>query len=470
MKLTDLPHVIGVAPNAFSRVVPASFLENYTVICLKKRDETQYAKKDAKVIVAEEEFPEESKLVKQSTKAILEIPGVVDYINSFPNPYILIYKAMPELEKYTQKMGWNLIANKFELREKLENKKNFREVLIKSGAIAIEGEIIETSKFVGSFHKELKEKFGEKLVFQISEMTGGGGLGTFFINNETDYAKFLVNLKDLIEKKPEIEHVNVTRFIDGIPASIISIATPKGTITGTLQAQIQDVDLVNDPSKGSGLYCGHDWQFLSGRDEIIKNAKEIAKSFGDFISKELGYRGLFGMDVLVDIETNKVYPVECNPRYTDLFPIISMNCLDSGITPFDYYHILSFVNPDLIGDTEEVSASYKYLNPASQLVLSTKSNKRTRMRGEIKAGIYKFDETGQFTFDRGGYRFEEIKDDNEFLITEGVPVGKVEFSPQSRIARLVFQVGILESKNKLKPLYEEIIKNIYKMVDLEEIS
>lgn len=469
-KINYLPPIVGVSPNAFSRVVPASFLDNYTIICLKKRGETDYVKRDASVICAEDKFPIESKLAKQSTMAILKIPSIVKYINSLNDPHILIYKPMPELEIYCNDMEWKIIANTFIQRDLLENKKNFREMLIASGITAIEGETYLADKFDYDLYKTLKLKFGEKLVFQIAEMTSGGGLGTSFISSENDYKIFLNKLRQLKNEGISIKNVNVTKFIEGVPASIISVATPNGTITGTLQAQIQDIDLVNDSSKGSGLYCGHDFSYFNGNTELLKKAKDIAKKFGNHLVKTVGYKGLFGMDLLIDQKSDVVYPVECNPRYTDLFPIISMNCIASGLIPFDYYHILAFLAPGRIKDIDIISKGYQFLSPGSQLVLSTKSGKRTFLNGVLPAGVYKFDNAGEIEFVRGGYRFENLKDVNEFLITEGVPKKGDVLGAWSRVCRVVFKSSVLVSKNKLKPVYEKVIRNIYKMIDLKEVK
>lgn len=467
--IAKLPHIVGVSPNAFSRVVPASFLENYSVVCLKWRGETPYAQKDADVLCIEKLYPNYD-LPKQSTLGILKIPQVASYLSKFEDFWLIVYKPMPELEKYCFKKGWKLIANEYSLRDLLENKKNFREILAKSGANPIAGEIFKIESLIPGFYETLVPKFGSDLVFQIAEMMEGGGLGTTFIRSNSDYQNFLLKLPELIGKNPQIAYINVTKFVDGIPASIISVATSKGTITGTLQAQIQDISLINNPAKGSGLYCGHDFTFLSGQDQLLARAKEIAKKFGDYINKEYGYKGLFGLDVLVDLGAQEVYPVECNPRYTDLFPVISMNCLASGVIPLDVYHILEFANPDYDLDAAKASKDYKYLTPCSQLVLSTKTNRPTKMNGELKAGVYEFDAAGGIRFKRGGYRFEDLENENEFLITEGVPPKGFVFPYESRVCRLVFRRGILESKNKLTEIASKVIENIYNMIDLTSLS
>jgi hypothetical protein len=466
--LSNIEPIVGVSPNAFSRVVSASFLDKYSILCLKNRGETKYAMEDADVFCLEKEYPG-IRLEKLSTKHIISTPESEKYLAGIPSRSFLVYKPMPKLEEYCDEKGYKLLTNRFALRELLENKKNFREVLISSGVTAITGAVYEEGRFTEAFFDYLSEVFGKKLVFQIAEMTSGGGLGTSFIFSREDYLKFLEKLKVKKEELPTIAYVNVTKFIEGIPASIISVATSKGTIAGPLQAQIQDVPDVNNMEKGSGLYCGHDWVYLSGKPEILKQAKEIATKFGDYIFNK-GYKGIFGMDLLVNLEENKVYPVECNPRYTDCFPIISMNCLKTGLIPLDLYHILEHANPNYDLDTKEVSNDYGDLSPCSQLVLQTKTRDFTRIDGEINAGVYSFNDSNEIQFERGGYRYEDLEKENEFLLTEGIPSKGTCFAPNGRIARLIFRRGVLGGKNILLPEISGVIANIYKMVNLTKID
>lgn len=104
LAIEKVPHVIGVSPNAFSRVVPASFLDNYSIVCLKLRGETKYAKKDADILCIEEMYPN-IKLEKQSTSGILKIPEVTRYLSKFNEFWLVVYKPLPGLQKLCDKCG-----------------------------------------------------------------------------------------------------------------------------------------------------------------------------------------------------------------------------------------------------------------------------------------------------------------------------------------------------------------------------
>jgi predicted ATP-grasp superfamily ATP-dependent carboligase len=42
----------------------------------------------------------------------------------------------------------------------------------------------------------------------------------------------------------------------------------------------------------------------------------ITKRFGDYVYKEKIFRGMFGIDFAVDIDTHEVFVMEINPRMT----------------------------------------------------------------------------------------------------------------------------------------------------------
>lgn len=55
---------------------------------------------------------------------------------------------------------------------------------------------------------------------------------------------------------------------------------------------------------------------------------EYTLKFTKFIQEEYGFRGTFGIDYSVDLETNEIYFMEINPRLTG-----------SSSLSFQYYHV-----------------------------------------------------------------------------------------------------------------------------------
>ncbi len=461
--------IFGISPNAFSRVVPGDFVENYFIICYKNRKETEVISKDKNVFCIEKLYPN-VKPLKVNAKEILSLNEVKEFIKSKGgDAKILLYKPTPSTEKIAKEMGWKVIANTYELANYLENKKTFREALENSGATPVVGETFLFDDLNLDLFHSFQEKYGKKLVFQVAEMTAGGGTGTAFLEADSDLEAFINKIKPKKETFNKIKNVNVTKFITGDPASIVACVTRQGILTGVIQNQIQDIGDVRTITDGNGLFCGHDWGFGQYSDNMQKQAKDIAKKFGEHI-KALGYKGIFGMDLIANKDEDSVYPIECNPRYTDAFPVFSEMAISKGLVPMDVFHILEFLDVDYEYDIEELSKKYDQEFLGAQIILETKTDKFTKVNGVINPGIYSFDHNGEIKYLKEGYRFEQLENDNEVLVTEGVPTTGTIFKPGARIVRLVFKKSILEKIKELTLEIKSVITYFYKVVNLEEIE
>ncbi len=473
LKITkNLPDIIGVAPNAFSRVITAEYFPNYSIVCFKYRRDTNLIASDIPVYCVEKENPSTA-ISKMNAAEMLALPGVRRYINGKNNPHLLVYKPTTGIDAVLFETGWKIIGNSSTVKYDIENKLAFRSLLKKAGIEAISGETVLFSQLNEELFKEMVARMGENLVFQVAEITTGGGTGTAFINSISDFRAFMERFRAKKEKLVTIEHVNITKFIKGIPTSILACATKYGVITGQVQTQILDIPQVRDLSEGSGLFSGHDFAYGDFDEEVNTQASLLAKKFGEYIYKNLGYKGIFGLDLITDPAGGRVYPVECNPRYTDAFPLISQIHMGGGAVPMDVYHIFEHMNIDYKIDVDEISSSYKTKIKSSQILLETKTSDWTKVKGDLKAGVYKINrpddsQKTNISYQRAGYRFSDLNSSDEFLVTEGVPFKDTVFKGGSRILRLIFSKSILKSPNSLSEEAVSVINKVYEILSLEK--
>ncbi len=480
LKLTaDTPHIIGVAPNAFSRVVLAEYFPHYSIVCFKNRQETDFISRDIEVFCAEKVNPKVT-VEKMNAGEILNLPEVKKFISSKNIPHLIIYKPSKSVETLAYQAGWKIIGNSATVKYEIENKLAFRNLLNKCGIESISGETIALGDLNEEKYKYLIGKWGPNLVFQVCEITSGGGTGTAFISNINDFRYFIKKFEEKKLKLPSIENVNITKFIEGVPASISACATKFGVITGKIQTQILDVSEVRSLSGGSGLFSGHDFTYGNYDNNLNRQARDIAVKFGEYIYKHLNYKGIFGLDLIVNANEGKVFPVECNPRYTDAFPLISQINNKNKAIPMDVFHVFEHLGVDYKINVDEISDSYSLDTPASQILLENRSDDWMKVTGELKAGIYQIvtpksglkkpqgPDRSLFKYSHPGYRFEQLKSGNEFLVTEGVPFPGSVIKGGSRIMRLVFARSILDKPMILTEEIKEIINQIYDKLQLEK--
>lgn len=465
--------IIGIgAVNVFPLISPATFLKNYSMMSIKKSKDLDLIKKDFDVFCLEEEDPDSAKkIIRSNPKELLSFESSRNFIKQKGKPDIFARKTTPGVQNFCDVNGLNLLGNKKQIRDPYENKLIFRNSLIACGIKPIEGEVFELNKLNWQVIKKLQKKYGKKLVLQAAELAFGGGVGTGFVTDEKDFESFM-NRMQMLKNGPlaprKIENIIVTRFVAGTPSSILGCVTRHGVITGPVQTQLQDIPNVSYPGKGSGVYCGHDWSYKKYSDSIIFQAQEIARIFGKFIGKS-GYKGIFGLDLIINESKNKVYPIECNPRYTDALPVLSLLSAKKGVESLEYYHFLEFLGVDYDVDVDSVSKKYAEGVDGSQILIMSKFNVPTQNIGELEAGIYKF-EGDDILFDRPSYNPADLNGDNEFLLTDGVPYKFTRFKRMARIMRAIFPGSVLKKDKELSERTSKIIERIYDRLDFKEIK
>ena len=461
--------VVGIgAKGAFAYVTPFYFLDNYSVMCLYNRKDTQLIKKRFDVFTLEENIPNLD-VPRDNQKELLKFEVSRNFINTFNSPNIFVRKSTKGVERFVNQNNLTLLANKISVKDQFENKLNFRNVLKQIGLKPIDGFSIKYKDLSYSLISNAQLRYGRRIVLQVAELTHGGGVGTGFIENRNDYEEFIkkINKLTLPPSNRKIKNVTISRYISGIQISILACVTRYGVITGSVQTQIQDIEDVLGGSKTSGAYCGHDFSHKRISEESLNKAKQIAKSFGEYLALQ-NYKGIFGLDLIIS-EDEDVYPVECNSRYTDAIPISSFLDIEKGLKPLEYYHFLEMLGYKYKINADKISRGYLKPRDFSQLLVTSKSDSWTVNSGELEAGIYRY-EGDSLHFVRHTFNPLDLKNNNEFLVTDGVPNIGTKFKPQSRVLRLVFSKSILASRGKLEKDVSNTIRKIYEKLDFVDVA
>ena len=474
--INDCPLIIGIGPSAWPRIITSYYFPKYKTICLNDSQDDEFVRKEGIEVFSLKKEKPDLEISPQTPGRILDTDLVKEYVGKFKEPFsYLVYKSSSVLEKVCEQNGWNFIGNKKSFMDIYENKKMFKEILHEIGVEAIPGENLLIDDLTDNKFLEYQEKLGqENLVLQLAEMTYGGGSGTFYIDNVGDLKIFRDRVAQIREKfvgkKKKIETVNVAPFIQGVSSSISCCSTFKGTLTGPIQTQIIDIPEVASKEPGrSGTYAGTDWGYKAYSQASQKQADTIARKFGEYIYKA-GYRGIFGIDLIVE-ESGKVWPVECNPRDTDAFPMVSMLMMDTGTVPLDVFHNLEHLGVDYDFDFEGVNDRYKkQVFNASQIIIENNIPSACYIAGFMKAGVYSFDGEN-LNYLKEGYSLFDLENEKQILITEGVPKNFTErgYSSSGRIFRVIKRGKMLEEPGKLTQEMKQIVKEIYTKLKLRPV-
>ncbi len=240
-------------------------------------------------------FPDQIYEIKKGhildTVELLKLPEVKNIIKS--SDFVMVFKPTVRVEAICNQMNWSLINPPAKLTNQIEEKMSQIEWLDDLVKLLPETKI-----------KLVKNIFysGKKFIIQFNHAHTGSG--TFLINSR----KALNELKD---KFPHRE-ARVVKFIDGPIFTINSAVIGNIIILGNISYQITGLTPFTDMPFAT---IGNDWSLPR---KILSDKKQAAiKLLATQIGKKLaksGWRGLFGIDVVIDKKTGRAYLIEINAR------------------------------------------------------------------------------------------------------------------------------------------------------------
>lgn len=477
--------IFGVGVYAFNRLGPEEFIDNYRLLCLRYSLDTELIEKDIELLSLEKGMGTKHLRIPRNSTSVLAHPKTKDYIEevtagSHFRQAFIPYKASPQMEQICQKNNWLLIIPSYKFGKPLfENKIKFRKILEELEGSPVPGEITEVESLN---YQILSQKYG--LPFVIQHPTQGGGKGTFFINNYEGFIEVIHKLSKSIKKEEEgaepTDEVIVAKFIKGPSPSITGCVTKHGILSTNPQYQLLDIPELYNPKKGAGLFCGHDWTASDFDQNIQNQAYQMVDKVGRYFQKQ-GYKGIFGLDFVLDKTEQKIYVTECNPRLLGSFPTLTMVQLMNNEPPIIAFHILEFLNIDYQINLAKINCLMRQKKQGTHMFLHNLTGRWARNCGEIKPGVYRLNSRknlplhqksrrGGLQYLRAGYKLSHLKRKNEFLITEGVPFRKSHFSPNRRLCRILTLRQVTKNDLRLNAWGKEIVAKTYQALDLRPVE
>ena len=463
----DLP-VVGVGVTAFPRSGLAYLLPNYKILSLLETSDLKAIRKQCEVVSVEKDlkgdFPE-----KFNTSGIIQIPQASQWLKKEAQG-LFLYKASTVTDRIVKEGGFKLLSTTGRIRKVFENKKEFRVEAKKAGLNIPKGETFWIDDLTESRWEEFRQELGERLVFQLTDYTIGGGLGTFFIDSLEDLKEFkeFVKRRRVIraEEGRVIEWVNITERVEGRQASMNGCATYYGTVANVLQNQIMDQPELAALAGRSGVWLGQDWHVWFSHELQVK-AEEQVKKWGEYIYKK-GYKGIFGLDLMVT-DKDEVKVIECNSRYTGAFPVLTMAQLKNKEMPMDVWHLLEWLGVEYEMDIDEVQKVYRQPKRGAFVILHNLERKFVTPTKTVKAGVYEWKDK-KLKWKRDGFSLLDIKKDNELVLCDRVPTEEMVLKPAERLGRLVFSRKIVTDKGKLLDWTKEVVSAIYDQFELAVVD
>ena len=153
--------------------------------------------------------------------------------------------------------------------------------------------------------------------------------------------------------------------------------------------------------------------------------------------------------------------------------MLSMLHVKNGVIPMDLFHILEFLDADYEIDVEAVNRAYRKRMRGSHIILFNKWGVPVKAGRNVRSGVYRYEPRAhRIEFMREGVGYEDLRGEDEFILTDGVPRKgcTVPFIDElTRICRILFPFQIIESPTELTGKAREIIGLVYDQFDFQPL-
>lgn len=398
---------------------------------------------------------------------LLKNETIVKYLTSFKKKPILLFNQMPkDLEMLLKNKPYHVISSGYRMFKKYENKINFQNLLDELNITSPKHFVLSAKKLNYAY---IEKRIGKKFVIQLPSTALG--TGTFFIFKNSDLEKIIKKEALRMAIKHGID-LRITEYIDKSCSPSMTVCVSKfGVLYTGLQRQIIDAKEVLGRGRRSGVYCGHDWS-LAGIDPTIEStAAKIAQKIGSYFKNKEKFRGIFGIDFILDKKTNQLYPIEANIRLLGSFPVLSMIQDDAEHPPIQGLQIIDGLNKnDYELDVKSLNKLMSEPKAGSHLNIYSKNKDSRYVSGVIAPGVYSVDVyRKKITYLRKGLFFADLKNKNEVLFTGGVPQKGRVFSQHNNMCKIISRNSFLGDDDKLNGFAKLMVHYVYKKLALKKV-
>ncbi len=450
--------MVGVGVTAYPRSGLSGRVPGFRIACVRRTADLPALRRGAEIFCLEEALGRALPEAVDST-ALLSHPLARTYLAELPPPvHLLLYQSTPEIERIAADQGWRLLANPAALRTRTADRAFFQGLVASLGLPRGPGRMVSLRRFLERTYEDWVREMGPRLVIQLPDVFQGGGRSTFFSNRSRDHERIRAHLAAGRWRGNELRRVSVRAFVGGEPCSVTACIQGGTPWISPLQRQIIDPPWVEGvPS--DGVFAGHSW----GGEGWGADLEEEARGQGLAVARVLtsmGYRGVFGLDLLADRARGQVVPVELNPRLTGAFPVLTQLQAARGEIPLELRHLQAF----LAGGDPEGGRRRAGQAEGAHLVLF-RGLGRSLKRPPPRAGLYAWDRaSGSTQWVREATDLREIGGTHGFLLIDGPPLeeaeGGMSADPLERIGRLVFAGPVLTPEGRFQPGVPELASRV----------
>jgi len=317
---------------------------------------------------------------------LLSHPAVAEFVNKRgPGGKAVFLMFDDRTEELCAKLGLEVCFPTAKLRTQIDDKVETTRIADRAGVKSVPNVLAKVDSY--KTLRTVSAKLGEDLVIQTAY--GDSGHTTFFVSNEADFEKHA-------EEITEAPEVKIMKRIRCRGAALEACVTKKGTIVGPLMTELVGFKELT-PYRGG--WCGNEVFAGAFNGKTRKKARDAAMAFGDELGA-MGYRGYFELDFLMDLDADKVYLGECNPRITGASSMTNLSSFAHADAPLFLFHLLQWMGVNYDLDVDELNGRWadpENIDSWSQLVMKYTGDDVRHITAAPSSGLWELTESGSIS-------------------------------------------------------------------------
>lgn len=347
---------------------------------------------------------DEFESIEEINNSLLEHPEVKDYVKELgrrPKAVFLMFDQ--ETEKRAKALGLKVWMPSAFKRIRLDDKLVTVRVGNKADVPSVPNLLTSVKSYDDLMAKADKANLGSDLVIQSAY--GDSGHTTFFVKSRAEWK----NCAEEVLAEPKVK---IMKRINCRQAAIEACATSAGTIVGPSMTEIVGFKELT-PYKGG--WAGNEIFPDAFTAEIREEIRDKTVRFGEQL-RQVGYRGYFELDFLIDNDTDEVWLGELNPRITGASSITNHAAFAHADAPLFLFHLLEFSGVEFDLDVEALNARWsapENIDSWSQVVIKHTEDDVDLLSHAPQSGIWQMNDDGSVSFARFDYHRRAVQNERE---------------------------------------------------------
>lgn len=385
-------------------------------------------------------------------------PYLDSFLASRHSPlWVIAYSATHSLAEYAQlgKGHLHVLMPHADLKTRLDNKIVFADAIRKLQ--------LRSPKTIVATASSLRVNYDSLTIsppFVAQLPISSSGLGTFFIQDRSDFTK--------LDHLNESTELLVRSYVQGISLNVNACVLGQRVIVGHPSIQLVGLPVCTTRAE---VYCGNDFTAASSLPQpILTEIRKCVETIGRWL-QQLGYRGMYGVDVVADLDTLAVYPVDLNPRYQNSTHLLTQNGIAHGSIPMPVAAIAWEVSIGLADRSTmpEWEPNDQPIPMGSQIILHSLCEGLATVQGKLKPGVYT-ERAGVYQWIRPGISLLDAATSNEFVLSCAVPYPGTVVHPGAPLLKVFSWESVYSiNSQKLIPRFEQISRWVYQLLDLQPL-